>query len=121
MRSDERFYFGLAALVMTTSLVYTIFFQVLPGLDARHNYVYAHCTVTGAGHWEKYETIYGIKERVVVPVEVRIGTIEGALDWDGLDPLNSVDAYHQGIGSLYFCFVCVCVSVVRVWYMCVRM
>jgi hypothetical protein len=34
----------------------------------------------------------------VVPVEVRIGTIEGALEWDGVDPLNSTDVYHQGIG-----------------------
>jgi len=83
---------------MTASLVYTMFFHVLPELDMRKNYLYAHCTVTGDGHWEKYETVYGIKERVVVPVEVRIGTIEGALDWDGVDPLNSTDVYHQGIG-----------------------
>mmetsp|Transcript_78096 Transcript_78096/g.126644 ORF Transcript_78096/g.126644 Transcript_78096/m.126644 type:complete len:239 (+) Transcript_78096:232-948(+) len=98
MRSDDRFYFLLAAFVMTSSLIYTVFFHVLPELDQRHNYLYAHCTVTGDGHWEKYETVYGIKERVVVPVEVRIGTIEGALDWDGVDPLNSTDVYHQGIG-----------------------
>ena len=98
MRSDDRFYFLLAAFAMSASLVYTVFFHVLPELDARHNYLYAHCTVTGHGHWEKYETVYGIKERVVVPVEVHIGTIEGALDWDGVDPLNSTDVYHQGIG-----------------------
>jgi hypothetical protein len=98
MRSDERFYFFLAAFCMTGSLVYTVFFHVLPELDARHDYIYAHCTVTGDGHWEKYETINGIKERVVVPVEVRIGTIEGALDWDSSDVLDSKDAYHQGIG-----------------------
>ena len=98
MRSDDRFYFLMAAGLMTTSLVYTIFFHVLPELDSRHDYLYAHCTVTGDGHWEKYETVYGIMERVVVPVEVRIGTIEGALDWDGVNPLNSKDVYHQGIG-----------------------
>jgi hypothetical protein len=98
MRSDERFYFLLAAFAMSSTLVYTVFFHVLPDLDARHDYLNAHCFVTGNGHWEKYETVYGIKERVVVPVEVRIGTIEGALEWDGVDPLNSTDVYHQGIG-----------------------
>jgi len=98
MRSDERFYFLLAAFAMSATLVYTVFFHVLPDLDARHDYLNAHCFVTGNGHWEKYETVYGIKERVVVPVEVRIGTIEGALEWDGVDPLNSTDVYHRGIG-----------------------
>ena len=100
MRSDDRFYFYLAAFLMTTSLGYTVCFHVLPELDAHHNTIYAHCTVLGDGHWEKYETVYGIKERVVVPVEVRIGTIAGALDWNGgaADVLHSKDVYHQGIG-----------------------
>lgn len=84
-------------------------------MQVRHNYVYAHCTVTGNGHWEKYETIDGIKERVVVPVmtlstlssilicllkvEVRVGSIQGALDWNAKNAsvLRSQDIYRQGI------------------------
>mmetsp|Transcript_44078 Transcript_44078/g.139077 ORF Transcript_44078/g.139077 Transcript_44078/m.139077 type:complete len:232 (+) Transcript_44078:121-816(+) len=99
MRSDERFFFYLAAFCMTTSVVYTIFWHLLPSLEVRHNYVYAHCTVTGNGHWEKYETIDGIKERVVVPVEVRVGSIQGALDWNAKNAsvLRSQDIYRQGI------------------------
>lgn len=111
MRSDERFYFLLASFVMTASLVYTVFFHVLPELDARKNYLYAHCTVTGDGHWEKYETVYGIKERVVVPVEVRIGTIEGALDWDGVDPVGGriCCVSYAALALLVFvrCFLCI--------------
>ncbi len=44
----------------------------------------------------------GNKERVIVPVEMRIGTYEDALSWNkwnnsGDDLLKSSDAYHQGI------------------------
>jgi hypothetical protein len=33
MRSDDRFYFFLAAAVFTVSVVYTVFWQLLPALE----------------------------------------------------------------------------------------
>ena len=99
MRGDERFYFFLAAGVFSICILYTTFGQLLPALQGRHMYTYAHCTATGAGHWEKYGTFDGIMERVVVPVEVRIGSIEDAMKWDsnGTDVMRSLDTYHQAI------------------------
>jgi len=99
MRSDERFFFFLAATVMSFCVIYTLFWHVFPLIENRHNFVYAHCTVTGNGRWEKYETIEGIKERVAVPVEVRIGPINSAMSWteQGADVLKSSDIYHQGL------------------------
>mmetsp|Transcript_28144 Transcript_28144/g.70922 ORF Transcript_28144/g.70922 Transcript_28144/m.70922 type:complete len:238 (+) Transcript_28144:44-757(+) len=100
MRSDERMFFYVASGAMTISVVYTLCWHILPLLEERHNYVYGHCTITGAPHWEKYETIGGIQERVIVPVELRIGKYEDALDWNagnGTNLLKSSDIYHQGI------------------------
>ena len=55
--------------------------------------------------------IYGIKERVVVPVEVRIGTIEGALDWDGVDPVGGriccVSYAALALLVIVRCFLCI--------------
>lgn len=53
MRSDDRFFFYLAAFAMTVSTVFVTFWHILPELDKMHNYVYGHCTITGKGHWEK--------------------------------------------------------------------
>mmetsp|Transcript_70920 Transcript_70920/g.189367 ORF Transcript_70920/g.189367 Transcript_70920/m.189367 type:complete len:261 (+) Transcript_70920:50-832(+) len=99
LRSDDRFYFFLAAFVFTASVLYTIFGQLIPAIQNYNVYTYAHCTVTGAGHWEKYGTWTGISERVVVPVEIRIGGFQGALNWDGngTQIYASRDAYHQAI------------------------
>ncbi len=33
MRSDDRFYFFLAAIVFTVSVVYTVFWQLIPALE----------------------------------------------------------------------------------------
>jgi hypothetical protein len=62
-------------------------------------YTYAHCTATGAGHWEKYGTFAGTSERVVVPVEIRIGGYKNLLNWDanGTNIYKARDVYHQAI------------------------
>ena len=76
------------------------FFHVLIVLPQEIQvYTYAHCTATGAGHWEKYGTWSGTSERVVVPVEVRIGGFKDALNWDanGTDIYKARDVYHQAI------------------------
>ncbi|KAJ1486613.1 hypothetical protein T484DRAFT_1943157 [Baffinella frigidus] len=98
MRSDDRFFFYLAAFAMTVSTVFVTFWHILPELDKMHNYVYGHCTITGKGHWEKYETVSGIKERVIVPVELRLGSIEGAMDWKKGSVQGAQDPYYQALG-----------------------
>lgn len=99
MRSDERFYFFLAAAVFSICVIYTVFGQLIPAIQEIQVYTYAHCTATGAGHWEKYGTWSGTSERVVVPVEVRIGGFKDALNWDanGTDIYKARDVYHQAI------------------------
>jgi len=100
MRSDERLFFYVAAGLMLVSIVYTLGWHIFPLYEEHHNYVYGHCTVTGRPHWEKYDTLGGISERVVMPVELRIGDWENAMNFaakKNKDILESIDVYHQGI------------------------
>ena len=46
----------------------------------------------------RYETVSGIKERVIVPVELRLGSIEGAMDWKKKSVLGAKDPYYQALG-----------------------
>ena len=46
----------------------------------------------------RYETVNGIMERVIVPVELRLGSIEGAMDWKKDSVQGAKDPYYQALG-----------------------
>lgn len=97
MRSDERTFFWLTAGALTVSLLFTTFWCILPELEHWHRYQKGHCTITGKGHWEKYETPSGIRERVIVPVELRMGGVEGMMEWNSGSTIGASDKYYRAI------------------------
>ena len=53
----------------------------------------------------RYETVNGIMERVIVPVELRLGSIEGAMDWKKESVQGAKDPYYQALGRDEVCLL----------------